>query len=292
MFTIGRFAALSGVSAKTLRAWDDAGLFRPAWVDGPSGYRYYSPAQLPDLRRVVALRDLGMGLAEIGSLAAGGNLDEALRRRRSELVRERADIDRRLGALGIAIGAGGPSARGGPVPPVSGADEGARDVVVRDVAPQIVATRAVDLAGGDAEAAFDELEAHVRDLRRRAHRPPGMVLGGDAGGDLGDDVDGDADTVYVPLTRPVPATERIGCTRLPAERMATVIHRGPYGGLSAALAGLDRWISAAGLRATGRRRLVYLQFGADLRLRLPTGYVVEDAASYLTELQVPVVAAP
>ena len=71
MFRIAEFAQLSGVSARTLRKWDDLGVFRPAWVDPVSGYRGYSPAQLPELRRVLALRDLGVPLAEIASLVRG-----------------------------------------------------------------------------------------------------------------------------------------------------------------------------------------------------------------------------
>jgi DNA-binding transcriptional MerR regulator len=39
MFRIGEFAGLSGVSARTLRAWDALGLFAPAWVDPATGYR-------------------------------------------------------------------------------------------------------------------------------------------------------------------------------------------------------------------------------------------------------------
>ncbi len=70
MFPIGQFARLAGISAKQLRAYDALGLFRPVWVDPSSAYRYYSPAQLPELRRILALRQLGMPLDEIGALVA------------------------------------------------------------------------------------------------------------------------------------------------------------------------------------------------------------------------------
>src|SRR3954453_20322191 len=60
VFTIGAFAGFSGISAKALRLYDRMVLFRPAWTDGATGYRYYSAAQLPELRRIVALRDTGM----------------------------------------------------------------------------------------------------------------------------------------------------------------------------------------------------------------------------------------
>ena len=53
MFTVGAFARIAGVSPKMLRSYDALGLFRPAWRDSHTGYRCYSPAQLPELRRIL-----------------------------------------------------------------------------------------------------------------------------------------------------------------------------------------------------------------------------------------------
>ena len=157
MFTVGAFARLAGVSAKVLRSYDAEGLFAPAWVDPGSGYRYYSPAQLPKLRRILALRDLGIGRAALRDLVCGdADLAATLERRRRELDAERRSIERRLALLDIRVGA---------------ADT---DVVVRHLAAEPVAT--FDLAnapGDDIGRAFHELESHVRDLGIRAPRPPG-----------------------------------------------------------------------------------------------------------------------
>src|SRR5688572_405412 len=104
MFPIGAFGRLAGISAKQLRAYDEIGLFRPVWVDPSSAYRYYSPAQLPELRRILALRQLGMPLDEIGALVRGGDLAAALDRRRAGLERERRLVEERLAALDITVG--------------------------------------------------------------------------------------------------------------------------------------------------------------------------------------------
>jgi len=53
VFRIAAFAELGGVSSKILRDYDRLGLFRPAWVDRYTSYRLYTPAQLPDLRRIL-----------------------------------------------------------------------------------------------------------------------------------------------------------------------------------------------------------------------------------------------
>jgi DNA-binding transcriptional MerR regulator len=251
MFQIGQFARLAGISAKQLRAYDSLGLFRPVWVDPSSLYRYYSPAQLPELRRILALRQLGMPIEEILRLIGGGDLAAALERRRAELERERRRAEERLAALDITIGD--------------------TDVVVRPVAVEPVAVMALT---GDPAVAFDELEAHVRDLGRRAHRPPGAIPS--------------QREIFVPVTGPVTETDRISYRRLPAVRAASVIHRGPYSGVQAARAALLRWVEASGLGPVAPMRTLYLQFGADASLGLPPGWVVERSEDLVTELQQPV----
>jgi len=270
VFSVGRFARLAGVSAKLLRAYDELGLFRPAWVDPASSYRYYSPAQLPRLRRILALRDGGMGLAEIGELARGGDLREALDRRRADLERERREVERRLRALEISVDA--PPRGNEPL-----------DVVVRPLTAESVATMAV-LDDEDDGAAFYALEAHVRDIRRRAHRPPGALLPRDA--DRAQD--GARPEVFVPVTGAIEPSGRIGYRRLPAVRAATLLVEGPYAGLRPALVALEGWVGAAGLIADGPLRIRYLQFGAERELDVPAGYVVERSSDFVTELQLPV----
>lgn len=268
MFRIGEFASLAGVSARTLRAWDALGLFRPAWVDRATGYRGYSPAQLPELRRIVALRDVGVPLAEIGRLVAGGaDLRTVLEHRRAELERERREVERRLAALDITVAAAD--------------DDGRRtaDVVVVPVAAEPVATYALQPADTDLGPAFYALEAHVRDRGRRAPRPPGA---------LSDEAGAKFVEVFVPVTGPVPATDRIAYRRLPACRAASFIHRGSYAGLGGSLAALRDWVEAAGLAPAGPLRILYLQFGAEPELRVPRAYLVERSADFVTELQLPV----
>ncbi len=263
MFTVGGFARLAGVSAKVLRAYDAAGLFAPAWVDPASSYRYYSPAQLPNLRRIQALRDVGLSRAEIGDLVDGGaDLRATLERRRLALEAERRELDRRLAILDIRVGR-------------DGADSAGADIVVRRLAAEIVATMDPRLAPDDDIAtAFHELEVHVRDAAARAHRPPGALP--------------DEDVIFVPLRRSIAPTERIGVRRLRSTTAATILHHGPYAMLPAVLEGLRRWVAAAGHVATGPLRILYLQFGAEADLRLPRGWTVERDADFVTELQLPI----
>lgn len=65
MFKIGEFSKINQVTVKTLRHYDEIGLLKPAEVDEITGYRMYSTAQLPDIQRIISLKNLGLSLNEI-----------------------------------------------------------------------------------------------------------------------------------------------------------------------------------------------------------------------------------
>ena len=262
MLRIGAFARIGGISTKALRDYDRLGLFRPAWVDPVTGYRGYSPAQLPQLRRIVALRSMGIGLAEIGQLVSGGaDLGEVLDRRWAALERERREIDRRLAALQIQVEMSGKM--------------GLPDIVVRPIESESIAILA-DHPNDDLEHDFYTLEAIVRDLGSRARRPPGAL------------VDASGARAFVPVRRGTPFDSRIVCQRLPSVRAATVIHHGCYATIGASRRALEQWVQSAGFNVAGPLRVLYLQFGGEPELALPRDYLVERAADFVTELQLPV----
>jgi DNA-binding transcriptional MerR regulator len=92
MFSIGEFARLGGVSARTLRHYDEIGLLRPAAVDPGTGYRGYSAAQLGQLNRIMALKELGLPLTQVRQLLGGVTLDEL----RGMLALRRAQLEQEL----------------------------------------------------------------------------------------------------------------------------------------------------------------------------------------------------
>ena len=90
MLSIGEFARLGQVSPRTLRHYGDLGVLEPAHVDPATGYRYYEVRQLSLLRRVLALRDLGVGLDQIRGVM-GGDGELSVEQLRGSCLR-RADI--------------------------------------------------------------------------------------------------------------------------------------------------------------------------------------------------------
>ena len=61
LFTIGQLAMRTGVPARTIRFWSDAGLVPPAGRSA-SGYRLYDADAAARLELVMTLRELGLGL--------------------------------------------------------------------------------------------------------------------------------------------------------------------------------------------------------------------------------------
>ena len=79
---------------------NDRGLLEPAAVDSQSGYRYYLADQLPRINRILALKDLGLSLEEIGEVLdeqlTAAELRGMLRLKQAEIGRRVAEEQHRL----------------------------------------------------------------------------------------------------------------------------------------------------------------------------------------------------
>lgn len=280
MFRIGEFSRFGRVSVKMLRHYDDLGLLRPAGVDPATGYRYYAADQLPRLNRIVALKDLGFRLEQIGMMLDGDltpeQLHGMLKLRRAELEQaleataaQLAQVDARLAQLD----------RAGAAQPY--------DVVLRSVPPQQMAAirRSVSAGGESISALFEELEAYVARYRARAPRPPLLLYHDAEYSEEAEDVE-----VMVPLQGLLPPDDRVSVRELPGhEAMACLVHAGGYDGLPGAFAVLLRWIERHRYTIVGPTREVYLRFGADqIGYSLPDAYLAGSDAEFVTELQIPV----
>ena len=93
MLKIGDFSALSQVSIKTLRYYDETGLLPPVHVDPVNGYRYYSASQLSQLHRILALKDFGFTLEQIGKALDEGITADQMR---GMLLLRQAEQQRRV----------------------------------------------------------------------------------------------------------------------------------------------------------------------------------------------------
>lgn len=90
-WTISEVARLTGVTSRTLRHYDAIALLPPSGVS-EGGYRLYDAQALIRLQRILVLRDLGMGLADIAAVLEQERdeldaLESLLERLRSESAR-------------------------------------------------------------------------------------------------------------------------------------------------------------------------------------------------------------
>ncbi len=100
MFRIGDFSQLGQVSIRTLRLYDEMGLLKPAQIDKFTGYRYYTIEQLPRLNRILALKDLGLSLEQIGDLLKRDLPADQLR---DMLMLKQAEIEQQLQAMQLQM---------------------------------------------------------------------------------------------------------------------------------------------------------------------------------------------
>src|SRR3546814_13447687 len=98
-WSIQQIAKLTGTTSRTLRHYGDVGLLAPARV-AHNGYRYYDEDALVRLQRILLLRDLGLGLAQIADVLDRGTAEEAALATHLEVLRsDRRRLSRQLAAV-------------------------------------------------------------------------------------------------------------------------------------------------------------------------------------------------
>ena len=270
MFKIGDFSKLSQVSVKTLRYYDELDLLKPMEVDRFTSYRYYSADQLPRLNRILALKDLGLTLEEIGALLVDGlpaaQIRGILRLKQVE-ASERVEEERaRLSRVEARLKQ---IEEEGKMPTY--------EVVVKKVpAMRVASVRDTIPTYSQQDSLWGELESY---LGQNEIHPAGpcFTLYHDAEYKERD-VDAEA---CEPVGLATHGKGRVVVRELPAvESMASVVHKGTFGTLDQAYQAILSWIQANGYRVVGSDREVYLHTS--------NGPARQDDPSYVTEVQIPV----
>ena len=266
MIRIGDFSRLSRVSIKTLRYYDEMGLFKPIDVDRFTGYRYYSANQLPRLNRILALRDLGLSLEQIAQVLEEGvspeQLRGMLRLKRVELQQHIAGEQARLARV---------EARLSTIELEDTMPD--YDVVIKQIEPQLVAGVRDTLSSyPEVGRLFDEVFGYLTRQGVDGSDLIGAAIWHDDEHKTGG-IDGEA---VVSLKQAIPESERVKVYELPAATMSSVIHKGAYNAFSQAYEAVLRWIEANGYKIVGPNREVFLYCTLPVR---------EDDDSYVTEFQ-------
>jgi len=220
MMKIGEFAKISGLPVKTLRFYDQAGLLPPAYIDGQSGYRYYTGDQLLTVKRILAYKEQGFTLDQIRVLLDDISRNEALERLRSkqsELVRTIETAQRQLEEVSGSIRRMEEDMR---LP-------GRGEIRVRQVKPQLVASIRDVVPRSKICLLIDEVIRHVRkESEADADGAITLLWHGRRGAGLEDLLRSDpADIeVAVPISRPVAAGGNIEVRQIPGMSAASCLH--------------------------------------------------------------------
>lgn len=105
-YTSNKLSKMSGVSARTLRYYDEIGLLKPART-ASSGYRIYGKDELDTLQQILFYRELGFPLEEIKTLLSASDFDResAFLSHLSELQQKRERLDTLIGNVTKSIAA-------------------------------------------------------------------------------------------------------------------------------------------------------------------------------------------
>lgn len=266
MFKIGVFSRISRVPVKTLRYYDEIGLFKPERVDEFTGYRYYSTHQLPRLNRILALKDLGLSLEMIQQLLAGdltlAEMQGMLRLRQAEILDRIGEEQTRLAMVEARLKQ---IEQEGKMPDY--------DVVLKKVPPLTAASiRQVVPTYDQIGRLIGTLFAHIGRNRGQPVGPPMTIYYDEEFKERDADVE-----IAVPVATPVKESKQVTMHDLPGGEAATVIHQGSFETIGEAYAAAWRWIEENGYQLTGPPRELYINSGP--------GVKPED---FVTEIQIPV----
>jgi DNA-binding transcriptional MerR regulator len=249
MIRIGDFSKLSRVPIKTLRYYDEMGLLEPIHVDDFTGYRYYEYEQMAHLYRILALKDLGFSLEQIGQLLDAGLTTEQMRGmlilRRSEIrqrVQEEAERLERVEARLRQI--------------EQEADMSKYDVVVKHVeAFEVASVRGVVPTPPEQGGLWEELGRYLATQRAKPIGPCLSLYHDEEARERDWDIE-----VCEPLEMGVAGSQRVKVRELPdVASMACVVHHGPFTTIGEAYDAVLKWISGNGYHITGPAREVYIK---------------------------------
>jgi len=277
---IGDFSKLSQVTVKTLRHYDQLGLLKPAEIDNFTGYRYYSVNQLPRLNRILALKDLGLSLEQIGQLLnnnlSADQIRGILRLKQVELQQQVAQEQARLARVEVRLKQIEQENEMSTIEPIIKKVDAQLVAAIRDIAPSY----------GEQGALWAELATYIDPHRLNIEEPVVTVYYDTEYRERDVDLE-----VVVPINRPIPATNRVRVYQLPgAETMACALHQGNFDTLSQTYTALLKWIETNGYQIVGPNREVYLRccdFGLTQSTINPD-FVTDTPANFLTEVQFPV----
>lgn len=105
-YSSNKLSKMSGVSARTLRYYDEIGLLKPVRV-ASSGYRIYGQDEVDTLQQILLYRELGFALEDIKVLLSAPDFDraQAFQSHLAELHNKRERLDLLIRNVSVSLAA-------------------------------------------------------------------------------------------------------------------------------------------------------------------------------------------
>jgi DNA-binding transcriptional MerR regulator len=242
--SIGDFSRATHLSIKMLRRYHDSGLLVPSDVNPDTGYRRYTPDQIPAAQVIRRFRDLDMPLEQIRAVLSAPDLRARNQLISAHLTRLEQDLTRTQHAVA--------SLRDLLADPAELAPVSHRRVPrARTAAITSVVTAAELLPWF--RGALGELYGTLR--------ASGVAPAGPAGAsyatELFTEEKGEA-TVFVPASTQVPMVGRVAPRTIPAAELAVIVHSGSHDDVDRSYGALAGYVAGHALQVDGPIREYYL----------------------------------
>ena len=261
---MGEFSRMTHLSVKTLRHYHQVGLLEPATVNPDTGYRYYTPEQIPQAQVIRRLRDLEMPVPEVKVVLTANDQSARNAAIAAHLDRLETELDKIHGAvdsLRSILKAPGPEVTVEHRTTGATIALGVGEVVDRDDLPAwwqgargelrgVVQAQGVHVAGASGGLFASELFQHGR---------------------------GQA-TVFVPTEGEARPVGRVLPMVVPEAELAVLTHRGSHEDIDISYGRLGSYVTTHEISIDGPVREYYVIDAAD----------VADSAQWLTEICWPV----
>lgn len=243
---IGRFSAMTRLSVKALRHYDDIGLLRPAHVDPDSSYRYYRLGQANRAEAIRALRAVEMPLDAISTVLDADDDAEvaALLKEHGQHVAAQLERHQRMLTYLERLTTGEVA-----LMPYT--------IAVENVPEQLVATVRHRTTLEDIGGLYEESFGRIFGAMGRAGQSPAgapLVIFHDV---IDESTDGEIEFA-IPTAGSVGDSVEVSTRTLAGGTVARTVHRGPYEEIAPAYHAVTAWVHEHGHDFAGPPREIYL----------------------------------
>lgn len=262
MLKIGEFSKLSHITVKALRFYEKEGLLEPVYTDPWNGYRFYETAQLQTAAKIKSFRQLDFSVTEIRKIINGADPRELLTEKIRELREQKKEIDVRLSIIYHILEE----------------KEMKYNPVIKEIPEQIVYFSEIRIQShSDIMRVIPTLGAECLELNPgiRCTEPPYEFC------EFPENEHKEENfrfRHYEAVDRMGNESERIKFRKLPAAKVLSIFHQGPYEEIGEAYAYIMKYAEENGYRTAGLARECYID-GI---------WNKESSADWLTEIQLPI----